>query len=75
MQLSDLVVCIEGMTDEALRSRLEASRYRQSVERPSAKAHKAKAVKKVAKKKLAKVEKVLDVLSDDDLEKLFVGKR
>ena len=73
MQLGDLVKPIEDMTDDELRERLQGVRQRQSVERPAAKARAAKKEKKETRKRLTPIQKLLEGLSEEEIQALLEG--
>lgn len=71
MQLKDIVVKIEDMSDAELQEHLRRIRQRRTTDRPVAKAKAAKAEKKVSHKRLTAVEKLLADMSPEDQAELM----
>lgn len=71
MQLKDLVVPIDKQTDDELLERLRSIRHNREVIRPAARRIVEKADKKAATKKASALSKQLELLSEEDKQKLI----
>lgn len=71
MQIQDLVVTIDKMTDEELLVHVRGIRHRREIIRPAAAKRVERAEKKVSKAKTKKLDTLLDAMSEEDRLKLI----